>query len=155
MQIINIQEAVLGISLEQESKLLTWLMQRHCHRVGAPMYIPSPPSDYPTMGAVEEWWRGKLATGDLLPGRGWITPVVTHDMAVDYTKALGLDSLNFRGNAISLGYCLAQLVPGLAVITATAGRAVGGRARFYRFPALATCRANFEAVYGPQLWREE
>ncbi len=164
MTTIYIKQAIEDLSRAQETELLRWMIDRQwgklipAVRPGGQTPVQAPVSglvpNWPAIGLVEEWWRGKLVNGDLLPRRGWSSPIVIHDMAIDYSDALGLGSFNFRGTASSMGRHLARLVPGLDIITATAGFGMGVKTRCYGFPPLEICRADFEGMYGPQLWRE-
>jgi len=155
-KIIDVRLAIEAMSLGQETELLMWMMDRWAAKItsaGRPV-ASGPVPEWPAMGAVEEWWRGKLATGDLLPGRGWFSQVNRKDLAEDYSSALSLSAAPPHANASSMGKHIARLAPGLAITTTMTGLATPQRLRHYRFPALAICRTNFEAVYGPQDWRE-
>ncbi len=156
MIITDVKRIIEGMSRDQETDLLRWMLERQWGKLtpsSRPSPSPAPPSPvlkWPAMCAVEEWWLGRLMTGDLLPGRGWFDSVLLKALTDDYSTETC--SRTRHGNDTSIARYLERMVPGMRLIAGEIGPGENMGARRYRFPDLATCRKAFEAVYGEQDW---
>lgn len=110
-----------------------------------------------SMSSEEEWWLAKLMDGvihpDLLSWEGEVRTALLHADYIDYARDVGV---NRRATATALGRFFRRVVPdGLletfqkhVTYTDDKGREAKRRARFYKFPDLATCRRHWDEHFG-------
>ncbi len=110
-------------------------------------------------------------SGDVLPGRGWVTTLPIDELTSDYVNVIGQRGLSRRGNATAMGRFLEKVgavgkkKPSRKIeVTIRAGEPGGEgmipgavvtkevRRRHFIFFDLDTCRAGFEKEHGKQDW---
>jgi len=114
-----------------------------------------------SMTSSEEWWYRKLSDGILAPlHASWDTPIPKDTLIDDYLMYAQRLGQGKRSSATGLSNFLERCVPKLAEFTAAhRGRdenndPVIGKALFWQFPSLETCRHNFDKQCGgPFPWR--
>lgn len=109
-----------------------------------------------TMSSEEEWWYGKLVHGQVLNGVAWQQEVLKADVLqdyLDYAQKVG----NRRSDATALGKFLKRMCGGgwpksfqkrVDLKDYSNDRINSSRPYFYKFPALAQARAEWDRQRG-------
>jgi hypothetical protein len=115
-----------------------------------------------SMDSHEEWWYRKLSDGNLLPTHvGWEEPVLKDALIEDYLIYAQRLGHGKRASATTLSQFLERCAPGMKRFQAQfrgkddSGEPVIGRALWWEFPTIVTCRQAFsKECGGPFKWPE-
>ena len=120
--------------------------------------------DYPAPSVLEAWWLGKLISGHMLPGRGWVELPVA-ELTDDYIENCRRYKVTRRGACTAMGRFLKKVCPEIHISSRKAGvviesarykpctdNEVQKRVRFYYFPNLEHCRATWDDKFGARDW---
>lgn len=108
-----------------------------------------------SLSPEEEWWHGKLQTGEIQPGRGWPSWVPCEQLADDFAQHLQGWAKGQRSSRIRLtkllqrtGCTLGQLGRAVNVEGSDGSVHLVDRPRVYRIPALDVARARWDELFG-------